>query len=127
MQSYLTPPGFSMTSGIALHDAIVGQFVDDDDKFDRSASDLRRDATEDAGERLRLPLLILFPITRMSSARRTVARTQAACALQPSVKRVRLVTSIQGRRRGVDLEGSGRVICQKRPVLRNYRRGRDVK
>jgi membrane fusion protein, multidrug efflux system len=67
MQSYIAPPGPSMTSAAAIHEADVQQFVEVDATprrpLDRPASD--RSATlpkQTLRERLRRPLLILFPI-----------------------------------------------------------------
>ena len=67
MQSDLALPATSMTSGIAIHEGNAGQFAEVDAKLsrtlDRPASGRRAAVPKKTlRERLRRPLLILFPI-----------------------------------------------------------------
>ncbi len=67
MQSHSSPPGSSMASGIAIHEADAGQRADVDAKLGRT---LDRPASDGPAampkktlrERLRRPLLIFFPV-----------------------------------------------------------------
>ena len=74
MQSDFSPPGSSMTSGITIDEGDAGQFADVDAKlsrtlerpiFDRPAELPKKTLRE----RLRRPLLLLFPVILVAVAR----------------------------------------------------------
>jgi membrane fusion protein (multidrug efflux system) len=62
MQAYFAPPGSSMTSGIAFHEANAGQLAEVGTKLSRTLDRPPAVPKKTLRERLRRPLLILFPV-----------------------------------------------------------------